>query len=719
MRQLQLVLLSVSGLLMVLPGRADVSAKLGARIENGGQQHEVVKYTPKPIPCGPDAKTAWQNRQEQAIPFFKKQLLDPFLASEEKNVKWASAFVSQLENMCAALAERRLMNDYLAWQRACSFATNSKCKCPPIRWMQAMGLHKKSNTPQAKQILQDLDAELTTTPDQWFAKLLVGIGYHRIEPSQKNEALLVTRLTDWIQKGGLTRDDSKYVYYVMNSLPFDLRPAILASFEKTPSIDPWLTLMLRGSINAEDALGMRNNGYLDTLTAEEEKVFKQKIFVASKALEEAWRLNPEVPYAATLMIGVACCSRREEMRMWFDRAVATEYDGVTTYVNYIKYSRPKWGGSIEEMSAFAETCYQTQRHDTTIPLFYATIMFQIAEELKCDLREVFTRPGVREKCVEVLDAQAQNQKNVSDVRNLAGELLPVVEYVGGDLRKALEYNLRRKLARTVNTRGFLPNDYDLIFTVLNPLRWLPPTSPLIAAEELYLAGQYEEALAKLIAVREEARLKGRIDLLPYEEEDYLYYRINCIELETLFKRGEWMTPTLKKRCPGWFNPEKDWSFGDKGLRTDKEMSPLKFMTALPADVECEGVLSFFAPPGQESKLCFQLDKRGADSETSVVFSYADNKCHVSMGNYYDPMDAKSASIPSEKPEARFKIVTHKNMLSVWVNGKQLLDKKDLSKNMDPLQKKGMLLLTLYGTRVAFSDLRMRSPDVTAAQKPGK
>jgi len=700
MRQLRRLLVGIAGLLMVMTVRADVS-------EKKEPQKELAQYVPKPIPCGPEAPTAWRIRQEEALPFFKKQVIDPFMASEEASQPWASLVLKELENLCDALAEIRLLKDSGTWTRANDLVKKG-CTYPAILWMQAMGLNKARKEAQALQILQELDARLAKMPDQWFAKMLVGIGHLTIDPSPKNEALFAARITEWVQKGGFTKKDSREISRVLNALDCHVNPAVLAAFEKAPSIDPWLTLMLRGRIATDKAFEIRGDGYPETMTDEERKASNQHVEVARKAFEEAWRLHPEFPHAPTLMIGVAYCSRKEEMRMWFDRAIAAEIDGPMPYVYYVMYSRPRRGGSFEELAAFAEACYQTQRHDTQIPLFYATIMFQIAEDMKCDLHEVFKRPGVREKCVEVLTAQAKNTKNVQDVQNLAAGLLPVVEYVGGDLKKAVEYNQNRKMLHSKNTRGFLPNDFNHICAVLNGLLGQTAKS-LIAAEELYRTGRYEEALAALAAIRNTGKLG-------FEEEQYLFYRINCLEIETRFKRGEWMVPMLAKRCPGWFNFNMSWWFSENGLRTDKEMSQLEWMSPLPADVEYEGVLRFLAPAGQASKMCFQLDKFGENDNPSINFSYENNTCQVMIGDPYDQPDPKTVSVVCEKPEVRFRIVSCKSKVSVWVNDKQLVKEQDISKQMTLVRKNGMRHLTLYGTRVAISDLRMRAADMTAGKK---
>jgi hypothetical protein len=468
--------------------------------------------------------------------------------------------------------------------------------------------------------------------------------------------------------------------------------------------------MLRGGVARKAACEkMRCPCHSEALTAEELKAFRDGIAVARKAYEEAWRLHPELPNASSMIIENCGCLGDEDMRLWFDRAVAVEMDRPKPYMSYILFSRPRWGGSVEKLFDFAESCYQTQRHDTRVPFFYVTIMFQIAKELKCDLQEVFTRPGVHKKCIEVLEAQTKNPKAPKDVRDLAVELLPVVEYVGGDLKKALEYSqlLKRPLSKAVF--DLAQNDINHIKIILNGLRGQNATS-LIAAEELYRTGRYEEALVALTAIR------GGAGKLGFEEEHYFCYRISCLEVQTLFKRGEWIAPTFKHHAPGWLNFNMSWRLEGNGFRTDKEASQLEWMAPLPADVEYEGVFRFVAPTRQESRVCFQLDKFHGNHEPSVDFDYENNTCQVTVGGPYAESGTAPVSVVCEKPEVRFRIVSCKNKVSVWVNDKQLINGQDISKQMTIVRKNGMRHLTLYGTRVAISDLRMRAADVTAGRK---
>jgi len=699
MNQLKRIIVGVAGMLLIMNARASLFEKKDARVEN----KELAQYVPKPIPCGPDAPTTWQFKNDKLMPFFRKQVIDPFKASAEASQPWAPEALKVLEEECEALCEMQLLEQVPICKKADKLIKNG-CTYPVILWMQVIGFYQEGKMKQASDGLKKLDETLARTPDQWFVKFLMGIAYQAIDPSPKNEKLFATRTAEWIQKGALTRDDSRYVLWLLSDLKREASPAVLAAFEKATNIDPWLTLMLRGGVVRKQAWDMRGRGWASTVTDEGWKGFSEGIALARKSFEEAWRLHPEFPNAATMMIDICGSTCGEEMRLWFDRAVAVEIDRLAPYMTYAWYSRPRWGGSIEEMYAFAESCYQTKRHDTQIPLFYVTIMFQIAEDVKCDLKDVFTRPGVHEKSVEVLTAMAKNKKAHKDIQIMAAELLPVVEYIGGSVQKAVEYNKIRKGAHSDSSRSYLPNDFNQIFKILNGLMFQNAKS-LIAAEDLYRAGRYEESLAAFTVIRNAGNLRG-------EETDYLIYRLHCNELQTLFKRGEWVTPTFNNRSSSWLNYSGNWRLEDSGFRTDNQKCPLEWMPPVPDDVEYEGVFRFVAAAGQDSKASFQLDKFGDNGKPSILFSYANNKCQIAIGGKYDEPDTEPISVTCEKPEVRFRIVSCKNKVSVWVDGKKLIDGHDMSDYMRSFRKDGMRNLFLYGTRVAISDLRMRATDVT-------
>ena len=57
------------------------------------------------------------------------------------------------------------------------------------------------------------------------------------------------------------------------------------------------------------------------------------------------------------------------------------------YDNYLWYDCfPRWCGSHEKMKAFAERCYETRRHDTMVPYFYAEALLKVGLQFLTALR---------------------------------------------------------------------------------------------------------------------------------------------------------------------------------------------------------------------------------------------------------------------------------------------------------------------------------------------
>ena len=111
----------------------------------------------------------------------------------------------------------------------------------------------------------------------------------------------------------------------------DLVPVVnaLANLE---DMNPWLRKMITGIIEIQLAWAERGCGWASDVTEEGWKGFHKHLENAYAALTEAWRINPDIPEAATELITVAMAGvtpPEETTRYWFDRAVSAEFDALT------------------------------------------------------------------------------------------------------------------------------------------------------------------------------------------------------------------------------------------------------------------------------------------------------------------------------------------------------------------------------------------------------
>jgi hypothetical protein len=103
--------------------------------------------------------------------------------------------------------------------------------------------------------------------------------------------------------------------------------AVLVPAVKEAKGYQWLGLVLEGEYEIALAWKARGGGYSDTVTAQGWQGFKDHLANARNALTKAWKLHPERVVAPERMIYVSLGdSGAEEMRTWFDRAVAAQID---------------------------------------------------------------------------------------------------------------------------------------------------------------------------------------------------------------------------------------------------------------------------------------------------------------------------------------------------------------------------------------------------------
>jgi hypothetical protein len=134
-------------------------------------------------------------------------------------------------------------------------------------------------------------------------------------------------------------------------------------------------------------------------------------------------MRPDMPFAAAEMIAVAMAgvAEGETMRLWFDRAVAAQYDYEYAYTSVLWGLLPRWGGSYSRMLAFGAACARTRRFDTAIPTYLNTAVRQIANELP-DWRRLLRNAELRKLLIETR-LRCLEQASSDEARNYHTSML--------------------------------------------------------------------------------------------------------------------------------------------------------------------------------------------------------------------------------------------------------------------------------------------------------
>jgi hypothetical protein len=181
-------------------------------------------------------------------------------------------------------------------------------------------------------------------------------------------------------------------------------PEVAQIFEQSPNIAQWLKDYVKGVRDVNAAWAARGSDVAQNVSQQGWDGFRQNLALAREHLVSAWNENPHDPAAATEMIKVVMGENeeKEKMRIWFDRAVAADFDYLAAYHQFEWGLRPRWLGSYEEMNAFGEECAATGRYDTQVPYQRVAVALQISEDAR-DRGQQFTNQRIAGEVLDVLD----------------------------------------------------------------------------------------------------------------------------------------------------------------------------------------------------------------------------------------------------------------------------------------------------------------------------
>jgi len=128
--------------------------------------------------------------------------------------------------------------------------------------------------------------------------------------------------------------------------------------------------LVKGEAHLQMAWQARGGGYADNVTSEGWKLFREHLTTAESSLKKAWQLNPTDGQIPTLMIRVdeGQQKSREDMELWFTRAMLANPDNYDACKNKLHYLYPQWYGSRDEMIAFGKECVASNNWRGFVPL---------------------------------------------------------------------------------------------------------------------------------------------------------------------------------------------------------------------------------------------------------------------------------------------------------------------------------------------------------------
>lgn len=134
---------------------------------------------------------------------------------------------------------------------------------------------------------------------------------------------------------------------------------------------------VEGDFYTSYAWDARTGEFANKVTAEQFRVFEERLQFAAETLEKGWSLDNKNAVAASRRIAVAMGlgETRPDMELWFKRAVKADPDNINAYLAKMLYLEPKWhgDGQGQDMLEFARECGKSGNWKAEIPflLIYA------------------------------------------------------------------------------------------------------------------------------------------------------------------------------------------------------------------------------------------------------------------------------------------------------------------------------------------------------------
>lgn len=171
--------------------------------------------------------------------------------------------------------------------------------------------------------------------------------------------------------------------------------------------DDWLGCLLAGK-RAYDRAWVARGDPTKRLSDEDKPVFAGHMARAEQLLAKAWRLHPERPEAATLLMVVATAHQTADpVDTWFGRALAGGFDGIRAWSIRASYLRPDWGGSRQAVLDLGILAVEQAPADSFAPRAFLDLVHLLkdagTEAGIRAARDFISRPEVLRRYAEVVE----------------------------------------------------------------------------------------------------------------------------------------------------------------------------------------------------------------------------------------------------------------------------------------------------------------------------
>jgi hypothetical protein len=316
--------------------------------------------------------------------------------------------------------------------------------------------------------------------------------------------------------------------------------------------DRWLSCMILGTMERDCGIQLAHPDQSLLNIGIRPSDPRQRWEAARRYFTEAWKLHPEFPEAATEMAALAGAGgcEGETPRLWFNRAVAAQFDWLPAY-DVLRTEAIKTG-KADAVFVLGRECLQSSRYDTLVPYQYLSYLKTIASLTHSPA--IWQRPGVDDELRRMFRGYEKDACNGQAAVFACDEAC--CAYLNGrlnDARQAFD-----KLGDVVDLKTIASYGIDAesmfgqTFAGTGPLK-----TSFVAMQKAAAAGNSAEAakLCRDMLAKIDKKNKAR---------PYLRNRSAALNIEAQLAGGDWVNIQPDADLAGWTAARGEWSVDAQG-----------------------------------------------------------------------------------------------------------------------------------------------------------
>ncbi len=509
--------------------------------------------------------TSTRFREERLVPFIRKELAEPFLATDEANAEYAPEVLALIDDYARTLwkSQSTFLDPLFVLTPEITHRAEGLvrrgCRAPFVRLL-ATYAHPLDDV-EYRTVRPDICAAITAdVPDDegcLFLRLLALAAQEGAPPGDKEgrrkaleaiEKELHDTVRCWAESRAREPGDMRVIYRLLVSegqnYSLSHARANARHLVDSPTLGPFFGELIEAERLRSQAWKIRGTGYAYTVSEDAWPVFHRLMDQSAELLRSAWRRYPTIPETAVLMLQnrrEACSAPRsgDTFDDWIARAMEEEVDNGLLWGEMSQLYLDKWHGSPSIRKSLAEACRKTGRTDTSLLYWYVIFIEQLRPRDDSDAFKYFfdseLAQPLYDSIANLIAGGVLSDRREENMKRHQVIYLLLLGFYEESLQKWRQYGFDTTLWKWGSTHVF-PHDLWRV-SVLGILDG-PYGDRIMPIAKLYRAGNFTEYISELDAFLSE------IPPLTETERNYLE------EMREVSLRKLEVPPKAKLPTPG-------------------------------------------------------------------------------------------------------------------------------------------------------------------------